>query len=269
MAASIPSSFSTDVPSDQAAVDIFKGLWKSAFPAQSGLTAGTVPNFEDARVPWADRVLGGMRGRSILELGPFEAYNTFQFSQLGATPITAVEGNSTNYLKCLVAKETLGIKASFLHGDIRLFLEQTEQRFDICWASGVLYHQVEPLALLSAIANVCPRVFIWTHFFDERICSDPDRYPNFDPIRDVEKELDGYRCMHYCRSYLFREGQRPASFSGGNDTFAYWLSKEDILGFLDKVGFSEVTIRGVSVDHPAGPTLSLAATKADAAGCPR
>ena len=261
MRASLPSSFSSDIPSSQAAVDIFKGLWKSAFPPQSGLVAGTVPNFEDARVPWADRVLGGLRGRSILELGPFEGYNTFQFSQLGATPITAVEGNSTNYLKCLVAKETLGVNASFLHGDIRLYLEHTERRFDICWASGVLYHQIDPLALLSAIARVCPRVFIWTHFFDERISSNPERYPNFVPQQDVEKELDGYRCMHYCRSYLFRKGQRPASFSGGHDTFAYWLRKDDILAYIDKLGFSEVTIRGVSMDHPAGPTLSLLASK--------
>lgn len=261
MAPSIPSTFSTDVPSNQAAVDIFKDLWKSAFPVASGLKAGTVPNFEDARVPWADRVLGGLRGRSILELGPFEAYNTFQFSQLGAAPITAVEGNSTNYLKCLVVKETLGINASFLHGDIRLFLEQTEQRFDICWASGVLYHQVEPLALLSAIARVCPRVFIWTHFFDDRISSNPESYPNFDPKRDVEKGLGGFRCMHYCRSYLFRKGQRPASFSGGYDNFAYWLRKDDILGFLDQLGFANVTIRGVSMEHPAGPTISLLASK--------
>ena len=260
MPPTIPRSFNTDTPSGQAAVDIFKGQWKSAFPTGSGIRAGTVPNFDDARVVWVDRLLG-LRGKSILELGPFEAYNTFQFWKLGADPITAVEGNSTNYLKCLVAKETLGIDASFLHGDIRRFVETTTERFDICWASGVLYHQVDPLMLLHSISKICPRVFVWTHFFDDTIAAKAERYPNFDPSRDVEKELNGYRCMHYCRSYLFRRGERPVSFSGGNDTFAYWLRKDDILGYLAELGFTDVTIRGISRDHPAGPTISLLASK--------
>ena len=66
--------------------------------------------------------------------------------------------------------------------------------------------------------------------------------------------------MHYCRSYRFRGGQRPASFSGGHDTFAYWLRKDDILAYLKELGFTNVTIRGVSMEHPAGPTISLLAT---------
>ena len=205
-------SYYTALPSDQAAVDIFKGLWKSAFPPDTGVEAGTVPNFSDARVPWVDRQIGGLRGHSVVELGPYEAYNTFQLCQLGAAPVVAIEGNRINYLKCLVAKEVLGIDARFLHGDVRLFMDTTDHRYDLCWASGVLYHQVEPLIFLRSISRVCKRVFFWTHFFDPRIDANPERYPNFDPSRHVEKELDGYRCKHYYRSYMFRHGEPPAYF---------------------------------------------------------
>ena len=256
-----PSSYSTDAPSGQAAVDIFKDLWKSAFPPESKIMAGAAPNFDDARVPWADRLLGGLRGLNILELGPFEAYNTFQFSRLGASSITAVEGNNINYLKCLVAKETLGIDANFLYGDLRMFMDNTAQQFDLCWASGVLYHQADPLMLLRSISHVTNRVFIWTHFFDDQIDANRDRYPHFDPSCHVEKELDGYRCRHYYRSYLFPNGQAPAFFSGGSGSFAYWLRKEDILGYLATLGFTDVGIRGTNIEHPAGPTLSFLASR--------
>ena len=145
----IRHAFCKRPPSGQTSVDIFRGLWKSAFPAESGIEAGEAKSFEDARVSWVANKMGGMHSRSVLELGPFEAYNTWQFSQLGSRPITAVEGSNINYLKCLVAKEVLGIRAAFLHGDIGGFLDSTSEKYDLCWACGVLYHQTSPLGLLT------------------------------------------------------------------------------------------------------------------------
>ena len=167
MEQSIQPSYCKSTPSGQTAADIFKGIWTSAFPSESGIQAGTASRFDDARVTWVDRKIGSLRQQSVLELGPYEAYNTFQFAQLGAHPVTAVEGNNINYLKCLVAKETLGIRANFLHGDIGAFLESTVNRYDLCWASGILYHQLEPLVLLKSISRICSRAFFWTwtHFF--------------------------------------------------------------------------------------------------------
>ena len=53
----------------------------------------------------------------------------------------------------------------------------------------------------------------------------------------------------------------PAFFSGGSESYAYWLSKEDIVNYLKMVGFSDITVRGVSMEHRAGPTLSLLAQR--------
>ena len=262
MTQNIQPSFCTIAPSNQTAVDVFKGLWKSRFPNESGIQAGNAPNFNDARVTWVTKRLGDLDERSVLELGPFEAYNTWQFSQLGASPITAVEGNSVNYLQCLVTKETLGINARFLHGDIGGFLDDTSERYDLCWACGVLYHQIDPLVLLKQIARVCRCIFVWTHFFDSQIADNPGRYPHFDADRNLEKNLDGYRCTHYYRSYRHKDGL-PGFFSGGGESFAYWLSKDDILGYLATLGFTDITIRGINKDHAAGPTLSFLALHSD------
>ena len=247
-------------PSSQTSVDIFKGLWKSSFPNESCVKAGTVPNFRDSRVYWLNDQLGGLQNKSILELGPFEAYNTWQFSQLGAYPITAVEGNNINYLKCLVVKEVLDIRAQFLHGDIGKFLDTTEDHYDLCWACGVLYHQTDPLTLLRSIATVCRSVFLWTHFYHETIASNPTASSHFFSNHDVEKSVDGYCCKHYYRSYRHKHGV-PFFFSGGSAEFSYWLSKDDILGYLSEVGFTDIVIRGMNFEHRAGPTMSLFASK--------
>jgi hypothetical protein len=51
-------------PSDQNALDIFKGEWSSQLPgAWKELKAGTVPLFEDAGIVWAAEQLGGFSGQ--------------------------------------------------------------------------------------------------------------------------------------------------------------------------------------------------------------
>lgn len=259
MSESISAKFCKEYPSKQTAVDIFSGLWKSSFPDGSGIDAGNEKNFEDARVTWGNSLVGGFSGKSVLELGPYEAYNTWQFSEYGASPITAIEGNSINFLKCLIVKETLNLNANFLFGNILKYLHQTDVTFDICWASGVLYHQVNPLQLLDSIGRVCRTAFIWTHFYDEIIDNNPDSYPHFNPLQVDTITHNGFTARHYARSYLM--STMPTFFSGGSECYANWLRKDNILGYLDKLGFKHIKIRAVDMEHKAGPCMSLLATK--------
>ena len=263
MTQTIQPSYCTATPSDQTAVDILKGLWKSAFPAEKRIQAGDAPNFNDPRVAWVAEQIGDLHGKSVLELGPYEAYHTYQLSRHGAFPITAIEGNNINYLKCLIVKEVLDIRARFLYGDILGFASDTSESYDLCWACGVLYHQVDPLMFLKAVARSSKRIFFWTHFFDNRIVEHSDQYPNFDSMHDVEKDFDGYRCRHYYRSYRSIEKALPAYFSGGSESFSYWLSKDDVLGYLAVLGFTDITVRGINMEHKAGPTISFLACRPD------
>ena len=56
----------------------------------------------------------------MVELGPFEAYNTFHLAQKGAYPLIAVEGNKINFLKCLAVKEILDFNCRFKLGDLSM-----------------------------------------------------------------------------------------------------------------------------------------------------
>ena len=67
---SAEAAYCADPPSNQTAIDIFKGTWTSAFPPDYGVTAGTLDSFDDVRVRWASGILpGGFTNLSILELG--------------------------------------------------------------------------------------------------------------------------------------------------------------------------------------------------------
>jgi hypothetical protein len=147
---SILDQYTHAAPSPQAAIDIFKGEWTSQLPLPD-LNSGSLPVFEDPRIEWAVAQMGGVKGKTVLELGPLEGGHTYMLERLGAKSVVAVEANARAYLKCLIVKELLGLeRAQFLYGDFLEYLRQTSPKFDVCIASGVLYHMREPIELNQA-----------------------------------------------------------------------------------------------------------------------
>src|SRR5438874_1385363 len=128
-------------PTPQSTIDILDG-WASILPAELGAnTGGYAPLFDDHRATWAIDQLGGVKGASVLELGPLEGGHTYMLDRAGAKSITAIEGNKRCYLKCLITKELLSVdSARVLLGNFVSWLEENRHRFDVIWATGVLYH---------------------------------------------------------------------------------------------------------------------------------
>jgi O-antigen biosynthesis protein len=115
------SRFVDWLPAPANAARLFEGEWSSAVP---GLPSGPVNLFEDPRVQWFEERLGGFAGRRVLELGPLEGGHTFMMARGGAE-VLAIESNKGAFLRCLIAKETVGMpKARFLLGDFRKYLSR-------------------------------------------------------------------------------------------------------------------------------------------------
>ena len=243
--------FDQRVPAHQNALDLFPGSWVSKFPSCSGLTGGEAAHFDDGRVTWAASVMGGLNGLSILELGPFEGYNTYQFQSFGASSVIAVEASHVNFLKCLVVKNIFGLTGTFLLGDCQEYLENVKTKFDICWASGILYHMIEPIKLLQGIRRVASSAFIWTQYYDEAKLSAIGGLGAFDASLDKLVLFEGREIRLHHRSYM----SSGMIFSGGQDAFAYWMTRDDIMFVLDCLGFHNIVIGFDNPDHVHGPAM--------------
>ena len=248
----------TSTPSVQNAVDIFKGEWSSQLPetlfASSG---GNSKLFEDGRINWFVSELGGVAGQTVLELGPLEAGHTYMLEQFGAASIVSIEANTRAYLKCLIMKESLGLKRSqFLCGDFVEYLRANQIKFDVCVASGVLYHMRNPVELIALAAKSSDRLFIWTHYYDQKIISgNVNLAPKFkDAATD---EYAGFRHTIYRQEYNAALGW--AGFCGGSVSYSHWMAREEILACLRYFGLTDIRVGFEQPDHPNGPSFAITA----------
>jgi hypothetical protein len=244
-------------PTPQSTIDIIDG-WISILPANlEAKTGGYAPLFDDDRVTWAIEKLGGVKGADVLELGPLEGGHTYMLHQAGAKSITSIEGNKSCYLKCLITKELLGVgSAHVLLGNFIPWLESHQGKFDVIWASGVLYHMAEPLKLLRLLADRTDRLHIWTHFYPDDHLPDPLPKPI---VSIVDHEFEGENVRHYLRSYSGDEC--TLGYCGGVLSGSAWLRRSDILRFLEKSGFSEIEIAFEAPFADNGPSFALAAKR--------
>lgn len=248
-------------PSHQNALDIFKGEWSSRFPQNLGLNAGNVPLFEDSRVSWAIERLGGMSNKSILELGPLEAGHTYMLEKAGAQKIVAVESNAHAYLKCLIVKEIFNlIKSKFLCGNFVEYLKQTNDKFDVCWASGVLYHMTNPVELLATIADVSNQIYLWTHYFDRDIISQKEHLVKRFDLSGTSSRYQNFPYRYYKHKY---DTYLPSGFCGGSQPFSCWMNRSDIISCLRFLGFNKIEVDPICdlPNHPNGPSFGLIATR--------
>lgn len=247
-------------PNPQNSLDIFEGEWASKLPGNvSTLNAGNIPLFQDERINWAAVQLGGFDSKRVLELGPLEAGHTYMMEQLGAASITAVEANSRAYLKCLIVKEILGLKRSkFLLGDAVEYLKQQSDQFDVCVASGVLYHMENPAELIHLISQIAERVFIWTHYYDQAVISQK----SYLAPRFSTGSLTNYQGFcHTTYKQDYGEALGFAGFCGGSRPFSSWMKREDILSCLEFFGFSNIRIGFDNADHSNGPCFAVVASR--------
>lgn len=259
-ASTVLDGYVRTAPCSQNALDIFKGEWTSALPGEySTLQAGTACLFEDARIEWAAQTLGGFENKHVLELGPLEGGHTAMIEKLGAASVTAIEASTRAYLKCLITKEILSLRRTrFLCGDLLEYLRTNTTRFDICVASGVLYHMRHPVELLARLAERTDRLFLWTHYYDPFLIarqeSVAERFRGSTPA-----EYAGF--AHTLYRYEYRHALEWTGFCGGSESYAYWLNRGDILACLGRFGFDEIHVGCEDPHFHHGPCFALVALR--------
>jgi glycosyltransferase involved in cell wall biosynthesis len=238
--------YETRAPSPQNALDLFEKRWSSLIPDYG---MGQIDLFRDSRIDWFLGQFGDIAGKRILELGPLEAGHTYMLAKHGAK-VLAIEGNAGAYLKCLIAKETLGIDSQFLLGDFVKFVTSTDKSFDAVVASGVLYHMEKPLELIRHLARISNHILIWTHYFQRGVVRRNETIRGKFTSRPIVE--DGVELWRY----EYQDALQWPGFCGGPLPFSMWMTKAGLLSALQKHGFT-VTVGQDAPDHPNGPALLL------------
>lgn len=248
-------------PNNQNVLDIFKGEWSSKLPNEFQLDThpATAGLFEDARVNWAEEVFGSFNDWKILELGPLEGGHSYMFQKKGARKVIAIDANTRSFLKCLCIKEILKLdKVDFKLGDFMSFLKTDNQKYDMVFASGVLYHMEEPIELIKLISKVTDKTLLWTQYYDEKIITaHADLAPKFSPVQSFS--YDGVTYEYAVQAY--QDSLNWAGFCGGPKPVSKWLTRESILRALKHYGFNDIQINYDAPDHQNGPAFALCAKK--------
>ena len=261
---SILDQYIKTAPSHQNALDTFKGEWSSKLPPPyAELIAGKALLFEDPRMKWAIEQLGGVKGSKVLELGPLEGGHTYMFENMGASSIFAIEANTRAYIKCLITKEILNLKrARFMLGDFITYLQNTQDTYDICIASGVLYHMRKPAELIHMISKVSEKVMLWTHYYDQTLLENNPNIKKDKFSAKVDENCQGFKHVLYRQNY--QEAIVDwAGFCGGSESYSMWMSRQDILSCLNYFGFNKLEIEFEQLEHPSGPCFCITGLKSD------
>lgn len=253
------ASFVRSAPSAQTAVDAVPDAWASQFPAPlQQVAAGSAELFEDPRITWGFSNLGGVEGRSVLELGPLEAAHSYMAQRAGASHVTCVEANTKAFLKCLVVKELLQLdRCAFLCGDVLEYMEVNNEEFDLCIACGIMYHMAEPVRMLDLITRRASRLLMWTHVYDDAALDNKHLAKRLGPRTEVE--YDGFR--HHVHRYRYGVDTRLAGFCGGTRPYSNWLPRDELLRALTHLGWGDIRLGFDERHHPHGPALALTAVR--------
>ncbi len=196
---------------------------------------------------------------TVLELGPLEAGHTYMLERREVGSIISIEANTHAYLKCLIIKELFKLnRVSFLCGDFVEHLRANEAKFDLCLASGVLYHMRNPVELIALAARASDRLYLWTHYYDQQIMSGNPPLASRFPKR-AQGGYGGY--SHTLYRYEYQEALNFQGFCGGSAEYSHWLTRKDILACLNHFGFNEIQINFEQPDHQNGPSVAILAVR--------
>jgi Methyltransferase domain len=209
-----------------------------------------VPLFADDRIEWLARRVNPA-GFNVLELGPLEGGHSYMLERFGASRVVAVEANRRAYLRCLVVKEIFGLQGvEFVCGDFIEYLRHTDESFDLCLASGVLYHMRDPEEMLRLAARVSNRLYLWTHFYDaELVRRNPLVAAHFPSAHGPPFRFE------------YGDVRETQTFCGAGARFSQWLDRQTIVRLLTELGFDQLEFAFEEPDHQHGPAFAVLAVR--------
>jgi SAM-dependent methyltransferase len=221
-------------PSHTNALSLRAGTWKFDF---DHLDVDGIRKWvsRDVRPQWSAEVFPGFADFNIIELGPQDGFITAGLEAFGVGSILAIEANVDSFLRCLLLKNALGLKATYLLGDFLTYLEAPTAPADMIYASGILYHLFDPVGFLHRCAAVARHLYLWTFLFDEASI----RANAYEALcfEGASQHRFGGEVFTYHRRCYTPDIVASTTYAGGISTHANWMTLEDIERALRTAGY--------------------------------
>lgn len=179
---------------------------------------------------------GSLAGRTVVDLGCLEGGFTLAFAHRGAELSVGIEARKISVRRCELARSLLGVtNAEFVLADITEELGRRD-RFDVVFASGILYHVSDPAELLCSVRSACRQVaLIDTHVARPDVathdCSDV-----------VTRQLCGrsYRGRMYPEYPVGEDQREDLLWAAWNDADSFWPMEDDLVAMIHDAGFRSI-----------------------------
>jgi len=101
------------------------------------------------------RIPADLTGKTVLDIGAWDGYFSFEFERRGAKRVLAMDVWNGRGLECfLLARERVGSKVEHLRLDAHDISTEKVGTFDFVFCAGLLYHLRHPLMVLQKIKSV-------------------------------------------------------------------------------------------------------------------
>ncbi len=196
------------------------GLYHS-IPLPDGRILRGAMDLQFQRDRWnAYRLPASLAGKTLLDIGPWDGFFTFEAERLGAT-VTAIDYVDLDTFREL--HRLMNSKAAYLRMDVLDLSPETTGVFDIVLCLGVLYHLKHPLLGLEKICSVTKDLCIIDTF-----------------VTDQPEPGDGYQASIPLMEFYERD-----ELGGQLDNW-YGPSVSAVVALARAAGFARVEVLEVS-----------------------
>lgn len=163
-----------------------------------------------------------LTGKSILELGTFEGWDTFTLHYLKPKNIVSIEGRINNLIKANFLKFFYRIdSANMIYANIENLDLVSLGTFDFCLAKGILHYLTNPIKKLRELSKITDNLWIGIRLAIHKL-----------PQEEVE-------CEGYKGKRIYNDVNNNIR---GLSNYYIMLYKEELLRLLDNIGYKSITI---------------------------
>ncbi len=165
-----------------------------------------------------------LEDKTVLELGPFEGQVTPMIMDQRPKKVVGLEARPMNYAKVSVTRSLYNWdNYELVLGDMHLFPQLIDDKFDTIFCAGVLYHSDKPWWLLKTCMEHCNTIVLCGHVSTQNDSHSME-------TREVVLEIGP------CRFEVRKENGWSDGLSGvGRESL--WFSEKDLIRYLGHYGF--------------------------------